>query len=138
MENKYGWRQINTNRIKSKPCRYSQILLNPSGYYNYRQVEYRNQFPTDTGVFSISVLQYSLCTYNRVTMLTREVWTRGHRTPVVKGLIWFTVGSKMAGGARGWGLWTIRGKKVQYPCRAELYAILACVYEIESKGRPEE
>ena len=32
----------------------------------------------------------------RVTMLTREEWTRGPGTP--KGLIWFTDGSKTAAG----------------------------------------
>ena len=32
----------------------------------------------------------------RVTVLTREDWTKGTGTPpVVKGLIWFTEGSKM-------------------------------------------
>ena len=31
----------------------------------------------------------------RVTMLTREDWTKGTGTPVVKGLVWFTDGSKM-------------------------------------------
>jgi hypothetical protein len=37
----------------------------------------------------------------RVTMLTREDWTKGTGTPpVVKGLVWFTDGSKMREGAR--------------------------------------
>jgi hypothetical protein len=35
----------------------------------------------------------------RVTMLTREDWTIGTGTaPVVKGLVWFTDGSKMKEG----------------------------------------
>jgi hypothetical protein len=35
---------------------------------------------------------------NIVTMLTREQWTRGTGTPsVVKGLVWFTDGSRMEG-----------------------------------------
>jgi hypothetical protein len=34
---------------------------------------------------------------NKVTMLTREEWTKGISTPVVKGLVWFTDGSKMEG-----------------------------------------
>jgi len=35
----------------------------------------------------------------RVTMLTREEWTRGPRTPsVVKGLVWYTDGSRTAEG----------------------------------------
>jgi hypothetical protein len=37
----------------------------------------------------------------RVTMLTREEWTRGTGThPVVKGFVWFTVGSRMREGTR--------------------------------------
>ena len=36
----------------------------------------------------------------RVTMLTREEWTRGPRTPTaVKGLVWFTDGSRTAEGS---------------------------------------
>jgi len=35
----------------------------------------------------------------RVTMLTGEEWTRGPRTPsVVKGIVWFTDGSRTAEG----------------------------------------
>jgi hypothetical protein len=37
----------------------------------------------------------------RVTMLTREDWTRGTGTPpVVKGLVWFTDGCRMKEGTR--------------------------------------
>jgi hypothetical protein len=35
----------------------------------------------------------------RVTMLTRVDWTKGPGSPLeVKGLVWFTDGSKMRGG----------------------------------------
>ena len=35
----------------------------------------------------------------RVTMMTREEWTRGPGTPpVIKGLVWFTDGSRMKEG----------------------------------------
>jgi hypothetical protein len=35
----------------------------------------------------------------RVTMLTREDWTKGTGAPpVIKGLVWFTDGSRMKGG----------------------------------------
>jgi hypothetical protein len=38
----------------------------------------------------------------RVTILTREEWTRGPgTTPAVKGLVWFTDGSKTAEGTGG-------------------------------------
>jgi hypothetical protein len=37
----------------------------------------------------------------RVTMLTREEWTRGLGTPpAVKGIIWFTYGSRTAEGTK--------------------------------------
>jgi hypothetical protein len=38
----------------------------------------------------------------RVTLLTREEWTKGTGTPpVVKGLVWYTDGSKMQDGRTG-------------------------------------
>jgi len=47
----------------------------------------------------------------RVTMLIREEWTRRTGTPpVVKGLIWFTYGSRMKEGT-GTG---VCGKKAQH------------------------
>jgi len=46
---------------------------------------------------------------NIVTMLTREEWTIGPGTPVVKGPIWFTNGSRMDGTEAA-----VCGKKAQY------------------------
>jgi len=44
---------------------------------------------------------FNLKPKHRVTMLTREEWTRGTGTPpAVKGLIWFTDGSRTAEGNR--------------------------------------
>jgi len=44
----------------------------------------------------------------RVTMLAREKWARGPGTPsVVKGLVWFTDGSRTAEGTGAGGLWAI-------------------------------
>ena len=68
-------------------------------------------------------------------MLTREEWTRGPgNPPVVKGLIWW-----------GWGLWQSLGRRLSILLRnhaavfqAEVYAIVACVYEIGTQGRPEK
>ena len=37
----------------------------------------------------------------RVTILTREDWTKGNGTPVIKGLVWFTDESKMEGTGAG-------------------------------------
>jgi len=90
-------------------------------------------------------------TYNiepkyRVTMLTRENWTRGlGAPPEVKGLIWFTDGSKMKEGT-GAGVFgqTVRRRlsfslgRYTTVCQAEIYAILACAHEIQSQYRSEK
>jgi hypothetical protein len=77
----------------------------------------------------------------RVTMLAREEWTRGPRTPpVVKGLVWYTDGSRTAEGT-GAGVYgqsvnrrlSISLGKHATVFQAEVYAILACVHEIETQ-----
>jgi len=48
----------------------------------------------------------------RVIILTREEWIRGPRTlPAVKGIAWYTDGSKTPGVGGNWGrsLWAIIG-----------------------------
>ena len=81
----------------------------------------------------------------RVTMLTREDWTKGTGTsPVVKGLIWFTGGSKMEGTGAGVYGQSV-GRRLSFSVgryatvfQAEIYAILACVQEIQFQNRPEK
>jgi hypothetical protein len=54
----------------------------------------------------------------RVTMLTKEKCSRGPGTPpIVKGLVWYTDGSRMWEGNLGWSLGEIFGKKTQYLSR---------------------
>ena len=76
----------------------------------------------------------------RVTMLNREDWTKGTGAPpVVKGLVWFTDESKMREGT-GAGVYgqSLRRRlsfslgRYTMVFQAEIYAILACVYEIQS------
>jgi hypothetical protein len=76
----------------------------------------------------------------------REDWTKGTGTPpVVKGLIWFTDGSKMKEGT-GVGVYGQSvGRRLSFSLgryatvfQAELYAILASVYEIQVQTRPEK
>jgi hypothetical protein len=79
----------------------------------------------------------------RVTMLTREEWTRETGTPpVVEWLVWFTDGSKMK---EGIGV-EIYGQSVGRRLRispgryatvfqTEIYVILACAHKIQSHGR---
>ena len=71
----------------------------------------------------------------RVTLLTREDWTKATGAPpAVKGLVWFTDGSRM-GGAGVYGQSV--GRRLRFSLggyatvfQAEFYVILACVYEI--------
>jgi len=82
----------------------------------------------------------------RVTMLSREDWTRGHGTPhAVRGLVWFIDGSRNAEGT-GAGVYgqsadislSISLGKHATVFQAEVYAILACVHETETTDRPEK
>jgi ribonuclease HI len=81
----------------------------------------------------------------RVTMLTREDWTKGtHTPPVVKGFVWFTDGSKMKGTGAGVYVQSV-GRRFSFSLggyatvfQAEIYAIFACVYEIQFQSRPEK
>ena len=82
----------------------------------------------------------------RVTMLTREEWIRGPGTPpAVKGLIWFKDGSRTMEGTRA-GVYgqsadrrlSISLGKHTTVFQAEVYAILACVHEIETQDLPEK
>jgi hypothetical protein len=82
----------------------------------------------------------------RVTIPHREDWTKGPAAPPeVKGLVWYTDGSKMKGGT-GAGVYGQSVKRrLCYPLgryatvfQAEIYAILACVHEIQSLDRAEK
>jgi hypothetical protein len=79
-------------------------------------------------------------------MLTREDWTKGTgAAPVVRGLVWFTDGSKMKEGTRSGVYGQSVGRRLSFsPGRyatvfqAEIYVILACVHEIQFHNRPEK
>ena len=84
----------------------------------------------------------------RVTtrMLTREEWTRGPRTPpAVKGLVWFTDGSRTAEG-NGAGAYGQSANRRLSIClgkhatvlQADVCVILACVHEIQIQDRQEK
>ena len=82
----------------------------------------------------------------RVIMLTREDWTKATGAPpAVKGLVWFTDGSKMREGTGAGVYGQSVGQRLSFSLgryatvsQAEIYTILACVYEIESQNRPEK
>jgi ribonuclease HI len=79
-------------------------------------------------------------------MLTRGEWTRGPGNPsAVKGLVWFTDGSRTAEGT-GAGVYEQSAERRlnislgthATVFQAKVYAILACVHEIETQDRPEK
>jgi len=78
----------------------------------------------------------------RVTMLTREEWTTGPGTPPeVKGLVWFTDGFRTVDGVYGQSVerrLSISLGKHATVFQAEVYAILACVHETETKDWPQK
>jgi hypothetical protein len=82
----------------------------------------------------------------RVTILAREEWTRGPGTPpMVKGLVWFTDGSRTKAGTRAGVYGQSVNRRISIPLgkhatvfQAEVYAILACVHETETQDRPEK
>jgi ribonuclease HI len=82
----------------------------------------------------------------RVTMLTIEEWTRGPGTPpVVKGLVCYMDESRTAEGT-GAGVYgqsvnrrlSLSLGKHATVFQTEVYTILACVPEIETRDRPEK
>jgi len=79
-------------------------------------------------------------------MLATEEWTRSPGTPpAVKGLVWYTDGSRTTEGT-GAGVYgqsvnirlSIPLGKHATVFQAEVYAILACTHEIEAQDRPEK
>jgi len=82
----------------------------------------------------------------RVSILTREEQARGPGTPpAVKGIVWFTGGSRTAEGT-GAGVYghsvgrrlSIYLGKNATVFQAEVYAILVCVHETETQDGPEK
>ena len=83
----------------------------------------------------------------RVTMFTRDEWTwRPGTPPAVKGLVWYTDGSKTRGepgpestyGQSSGRTLSISLGKYATVFQAEIYAIWAWEYEIRTDGRPQE
>ena len=80
----------------------------------------------------------------RVTMLTKEEWTRGPGTPpLVKGLIWYTDRSRTWGetwaavyGHSSGRRHSISLGKYTTVFQAKICAILACAHEIKMNVRP--
>jgi ribonuclease HI len=82
----------------------------------------------------------------RVTISQKEDWTKGPgASPEVKGLAWFTDGSKMKEGTGAGVYGQLVKRRLSFSLgryatvfQAEIYTILACVYEIQSLDRPEK
>jgi hypothetical protein len=82
----------------------------------------------------------------RVIMLTMEDWTKATGAPpAVKGFVWFTDGSRMREGTRAGVCGQSVGRRLSFSVgryaaifQAEIFAILACVCEIQSQNRLEK
>jgi len=82
----------------------------------------------------------------RVTLLTKEDWTKATGAPpAVKVLVWFTDGSRMKGGTGAGVDGQLVGQRLRFSLgryttvfQVEVYAVLSCVYEIQSQNRPEK
>jgi ribonuclease HI len=89
---------------------------------------------------------YNLEPKYRFTMLAREDWTRSPgNPPAVKGLVWFTDGSRTAEGTGAGVYGQSVNRRLSIPLRkyatvfqAEVYAVLACAQESEAQDRPEK
>jgi hypothetical protein len=79
----------------------------------------------------------------RGTLLTREDWMKGTSVPpAAEGLVWFTDGSGMGGGARDGVYRQSVGRRLSFSLgkyvtvfQAETFAVLACAYEIQDQYR---
>jgi hypothetical protein len=79
-------------------------------------------------------------------MLTREEWTRGPGTsPVVKGVVWFTDGSRMKNGTGAGVHGQSSGRRLIISLgrfaigfQDEIYVLLVCAYDIQLNYRPEK
>ena len=97
-------------------------------------------------IFNMGVDAYNFEPQYRVTMLTREDWAKATGAPpAVKGLVWYTDVSKMRDGAGAGAYGQSVRRRLSFPLgryvtifQAEIYAILACAYEIQSQNRPEK
>jgi len=82
----------------------------------------------------------------RITMLMREDWTKATcAPPAVKGLVWFTDGSKMREGTGAGVYGQLVRRRLSFSLgryatvfQEEIYAILAYASEIKSQNRPEK
>jgi len=78
-------------------------------------------------------------------MLTREDWTKATGTPpTVKGIAWYTDGSKMREGTGVGAYGQSVGRRLSFSLgrhatvfQTEIYATLACAHEVQSQNRPE-
>ena len=119
--------------------------LHPNRGYCSILLQLQQSDPTfNMGVVMRAVHNFEL--QYRVTMLTREDWAKATGAPpAVRGLVWFTDGSKMRDGARAGVYGQSVRQRLSFPLgryatlfQAEIYAILACAYEIQSQNRPEK
>jgi len=122
------------------------VLPSPSRGHTSVLMQLQQSDPIFSMVVDVMRPEFNFKPKYKVTMLPREELTRGTETlPVVKGFIWFKVGSRMKKGT-GAGVYQqsverrliISLGRYATVFHAAIYAILACAYEIQLYGRPEK
>ena len=113
-----------------------------SSFFNWLQ----NSDPTFNMGVDVMRPAFNLESKYRVIMLTREDWTSGSRPPPeIKGLVWYTDGTRMKDGTGAGVYGQSLKRRLSFSLgryttvfQAEIFAILACVYDIQSQNRPEK
>jgi hypothetical protein len=94
--------------------------LHPSQGHNCILTQLQKSDPTFNMGIDVMKPVFNLVPKYRVTMLTREEWTRGPGAPpAVKGLIWFTDGFRTMQGTRT----GVCGKKAKHLSRKTCYSL---------------
>jgi hypothetical protein len=92
--------------------------------------------------FGVVRLAFNLESQYSVIVLLREVWTETAGVPAaIKGLVWFTELSRMRAGtgagvymqSLGW-MFSFSLGRYATVFHADLFAVLACVYEIQTQN----
>jgi ribonuclease HI len=118
-------------------------------------------YTADNQLTTFSPTQYTILftpytVYNQLTTISPKEYTIlfphilyyniTFNTPVVKGLVWYTDGPRTQGGGAGTGVYgqslgrrlSISLGKYVTVFQAQIYAILACAYEIQANARSEK
>ena len=127
-------------------CLGCRSYLHPKGGHSSILMQLQQSDPIFNMGVDVMRPAFNLEPNYRVTILTREDWTKATGAPpAVNGLVWFTDRSKMREGTGAGVYGQFVGRRLSFSLgryatvfQAEIYAILACVYEIQFQNRLEK